>query len=203
MSGLLAALERLEGRRRHEPPASPVVGPIDAPASTPTLLEPPSPPEPAQAPAPAPSPPAAIDEPSPGKNPLAVFVDALSSQCPPPSLAAFLSVGVAGSITGLLREHAEAVVERIGRDVVLLGPGLLDDPKSLESQWDALRRRAAYGFLHAESEYALARLGVLGSFAAVVPVVELGTSSATAVARLRRLLAIRRIKVLGAVVVEK
>jgi hypothetical protein len=182
MSGLLDALHRLEGRARVETTTATVAAP-------PTVAPPPKP-----APAVTPSP-LEVER-------FAPFLDALASACPPPALIAFLTVGVEGSITPLLRDHADAVARRLGRDVALLGPGVLDETTSKTSGWTALRERAAYGFLHATADFALARPTALQQVAAVVPVVELGKSSTQAVASLRRLLALQRITVLGAVVVS-
>lgn len=128
---------------------------------------------------------------------------ALSTACPPPALIALVGIGVEDPWTAPLREAAEAVARRIGRDVVLLGPGLLDDGPTLTAQWSTLRERAAYGFLHAPAEYAAGRLDGLGRVDAVVPVIELGRTSPRAVEAFRRLLAARGIGLLGAVVLDE
>ena len=180
MSGLLEALQRLEGRG---------VAPLAAAHN----LEPtPEPQRPVVEPLVAP--PREADR-------FGAFVDALRAACPAPALVAFLSIGVDGSITSLLRDHADAVARTLDRDVVLLGPGLLDDPDSPTSCWTSLRERGAYGFVHADAAFALARPTTLKQVAAVVPVVELGKTSTQSVTHLRRLLAVNRIPVLGATVI--
>lgn len=126
---------------------------------------------------------------------------AIVAACPPPALIAVIGIGVDEPLAPLLRETAEAVAGRIGRDVVLLGPGLLDDVATLTTQWSALRGRAAYGFVLAPAEYAVGRLDGLRRVDAVVPVVELGRTSSRAVEAVRRLLMDRGIVVLGPLVV--
>jgi hypothetical protein len=180
MSGLLEALQRLEGRET--PPSTPKAEPLVAPQ----VLAAPQP--------------AVVERPR-ERDRFADFVAALTNHCPPPALIAFLTVGVEGSVTPLLRDHADAVVRNVGRDVVLLGPGLLDAATPSSSGWSSLRERAAYGFLHADADFAVARLNALMQVAAVVPVVELGRTSSRSVAQLRRVLAVHRIPVLGATVV--
>lgn len=179
MSNLLEALQRLEGRAPAPTPA----------ASTTPKVEPRVLPQPV------------VVELPRERDRFAEFVSAVTTHCPPPALIALLTIGVEGSVTPLLRDHADAVARRIGRDVVLLGPGLLDEAAPSSSGWSSLRDRAAYGFLHAEAEFALARLAALSQVAAVVPVVELGRTSTQAVAKLRRILAVHRIPILGATVV--
>lgn len=191
MSGLLEALQRLEGRPTAPPKTVDVAAPV-----IPTRIEPaPEPQRPVVTPIARIAPPREVDR-------FAAFVDALTAACPAPALVAFLSIGVEDSITPLLRDHADAVARILGRDVVLLGPGLLDDPTSPTSCLAMLRERGAYGFLHAEADYALARPAALAQVAAVVPVVELGKTSTQAVGRLRRLLAVHRIAVLGSTVIS-
>ena len=203
MSGLLEALQRLEGRTA----APSTSGDVVAPEPISPRFEFPEPqrhvePSPLATPQVEPTPVAPIAPPREVDR-YAVFVDALKVACPAPALVAFLSIGVEGSITSLLRDHADAVARSLGRDVVLLGPGLLDDPDSPTSCWAALRERGAYGFVHADAAFALARPATLKQVAAVVPVVELGKSSTRAATQLRRLLAVNRIPVLGATVIAE
>lgn len=210
MSGLLAALQRLEGRDHGASPIAATTAPA-APAERPRIER-----APVEAP-PATTTPEPFVVPQPKEVAITTkpatresrdaewfgpFVDALTADCPPPALVAFLTVGVEGSITPLLRDHADAVARRLGRDVVLLGPGILDEAASATSGWNALRHRAAYGFLHASAEFALARPSALQQVSAVVPVVELKKSSTHSLQELRRVLAVHRIAVLGAVVVS-
>lgn len=174
MSGLLVALHRLEG--------------CAAEAAAPV------------APSQFGSSPAAPSE-SASSNKPGDLASALIAACSPPALIAAVGIGVEESFAPLLRETAEKVARRIGRDVVLLGPGLLDDGATLISQWSALRKRADYGFLHAPAEYVAGRLDGLGCVDAVVPVVELGRTSPRAVQAFRQLLADHGIGMLGAVVI--
>jgi len=139
--------------------------------------------------------------PATGDDPTA-FAKALTSACREPALVAFVTVGIEESVTPLLRSLAEAVAGYTHRDVLLLGPGLLDHLPAVVAQKRDLVEQRAFGFVHAASEFALARLDALSQVAAVVPVVELGRSAKPAVEQLVSSLSARGIRVLGSVVVR-
>lgn len=128
------------------------------------------------------------------------FAEKLTRIVPAASVVTFLSCGPIVDFTTHLRELAGQVSERLGADVVLLGPGMLDAPDDLVEQWRSLKRHAAYAFLHASVERLEAKLAGIGRTAGVVLVVELGRTSASLLEATQRRFAERRIPLLGSVV---
>jgi hypothetical protein len=214
MSALLAALRRLEGRDASSTaPVAPAPHFAFEPQSSLPLVEPvrsmgwdevtwPAEPQRSE-PQVAPAAVAAksndtVDNDAVSNDPTAALVRLL----PAPALAAVVAVGVTGELLPLLRGFGEALSVRTGADVVLLGPGTLDDAAGLASQWDALRTQVGYGLVHAPAERATLRLDALRQTAGVIAVVELGRTSVQAVKTIRTLLADGGIPLLGTLVIR-
>lgn len=119
-----------------------------------------------------------------------------------PALAAVVTLGVNGEIVPLLRHFGEALSARTMSDVVLLGPGMLDDTAALTAQWKVLSPHVGYGLVHASAERALLRIDALRQTAGVICVVELGRTPTAAVEQLRTQLAERNIPLLGTLAIR-
>lgn len=128
------------------------------------------------------------------------FPSALRRVASPESIIAFLSCGPLGEFASFLRELAGQVADRFGGDVVLLGPGLLNSPRSLAEHRQTLLRRADYAFLHGSTENLDAKSAGLRETAGVVLVIELGRTPAAQLSTIRRRLAEQKIPLLGSIV---
>lgn len=119
-----------------------------------------------------------------------------------PALAAVVGIGLEGELVPLLREFGESLSCRTTSDVVLLGPGMLDDVAALSAQWKVLSPHVGYGLVHTSAERAVARLDALQQTAGVIAVVELGRTRVEAVEAFRTRLAERKIPLLGTLAIR-
>lgn len=121
---------------------------------------------------------------------------------PAPALAAVVAVDAMSDFPRLLRGFGEALSARTLTDVVLLGPGTLDDAAALTAQWEALRPHVGYGLVHATADRALLQSDALQQTAGVIAVVELGRTSFEAVKTLCARLAERGVPLLGTLAIR-
>jgi hypothetical protein len=226
MSALLEALQRLEARVPRQPAPPPItLRQIEPVLETPVVeAQETAEPEPTKT---APSEPAAGDIPPEyipelprGPTQIRSFADeifaelelppvvdrfdfatALPAACLAPATVAMISVGVADPVA-TLRDLAQSVSDRLSGDVVLLGPGTLDDAAALAAQWDTLRSRAAYAFIHASSDVAMRRIAGLRATAGVALVVELGRTATNDVRRFTTAMTAAGISVLGVIILD-
>jgi hypothetical protein len=131
------------------------------------------------------------------------FAAMLTAACPAPALVAFLSCGTTTEASTLVRDLAGELAARTAADVVLLGPGILDDAQALTSQWSELRRRTDYGFVHASADTIGRRVAALRAASGVVLIVELGHTSTQGVELVRSVLAQNGIHLRGVVALDK
>lgn len=185
MNALFQALERLDGREPGDSPAWQIR----------TVAEP-------QAVKTFPPADVSADPTASERDEFDAFASALLAVVAPPAVVAFVTCGVSESIIDVLRDLAEAVANRTGDDVVLLGPGALDEPQSPGATRPGLHRPGGFGFVHASADQVGGRLPGLRRVAGVVVVVELGISSKQGLTVLRSILAAGGISLLGTIVLQ-